>query len=132
MKESQRRSDSMTAEATSTRLLVAGDEPRDPPARQTIVAPIVAAIDGSSASSAAVEASVRLAGELDAPIVFVYVRRGPPGFLGAPEYQRQLTVRMARARRVLDGALKAAADAGVNAEAEILEGSPRRRIAEFA
>jgi hypothetical protein len=32
---------------------------------------------------------------------------------------------------VLDGALKAAADAGVNAEAEILEGSPRRRIAEF-
>jgi nucleotide-binding universal stress UspA family protein len=33
---------------------------------------------------------------------------------------------------VLDGALKAAADSGVNSEGEILEGSPRRRIAEFA
>jgi nucleotide-binding universal stress UspA family protein len=33
---------------------------------------------------------------------------------------------------VLDGALTTAADAGVDAEAEILEGSPRRRIAEFA
>lgn len=39
---------------------------------------------------------------------------------------------MARARRVLDGAVKAAADSGVNSEGEILEGSPRRRIAEFA
>jgi nucleotide-binding universal stress UspA family protein len=66
------------------------------------------------------------------PIVFVYVRRGPAGFLGAPVYQRRLTRELARARRVLDGALAAAAGAGVRAEAEVLEGSPRRRIPEFA
>jgi nucleotide-binding universal stress UspA family protein len=132
LEKSQRGSDSMTTQATSTRLLVARDEHPGASGLHTNVAPIVAAIDGSSASSAAVEASVRLARELDAPIVFVYVRRGPAAFLGSPEYQRRLTAKMGRARRVLDGALKAAADAGVNAEAEILEGSPRRRIAEFA
>jgi nucleotide-binding universal stress UspA family protein len=39
---------------------------------------------------------------------------------------------MARARRVLDRALNVAASADVDAEAEILEGSPKRRIAELA
>jgi nucleotide-binding universal stress UspA family protein len=92
----------------------------------------VAAVDGSSGNTGAVQAAVELAGELHAPIVFVYVRRGPAGFLGSPEYQRRLTTTMARARQVLDSALDAAADANVSAEAEILEGSPRRRISEFA
>jgi nucleotide-binding universal stress UspA family protein len=96
------------------------------------VPPIVAAVDGSSASRAAIDEAVRLAGELSAPIAFVYVRRGPAGFFGAPVYQRRLTNEMARARRVLDRALGTANSAGVQAEAEILEGSPRRRITEFA
>jgi nucleotide-binding universal stress UspA family protein len=39
---------------------------------------------------------------------------------------------MARGRRALRRALEAAAAAGVDAEGEILEGSPRRRIADFA
>ncbi len=39
---------------------------------------------------------------------------------------------MNRARHVLDRALAAANSAGVTAEAETLEGSPRSRIAEFA
>lgn len=95
-------------------------------------APIVAAIDGSPASRAAIGEAVRLGAELDAPIVFVYVRRGPASFFGASFYQRRLTKEMSHARRVLDPALGAAASAGVNAEAEILEGSPRRRIPEFA
>jgi nucleotide-binding universal stress UspA family protein len=95
-------------------------------------APIVAGVDGSAASRGAVGEAVRLARELDAPIVFVYVRRGPAGYLGAPVYQRRLTQEMAHARRVLDRALAAAEDAGVQAESEILEGSPRRRISEFA
>ena len=94
--------------------------------------PIVAAIDGSAASRAAIAEAVRLGVELDAPIVFVYVRRGPADFFGAPVYQRRLTKEMNRARRVLDRALAVAASAGVNADAEILEGSPRRRIPEFA
>jgi nucleotide-binding universal stress UspA family protein len=130
--EKSEKEDWMTAEATPTRLPVARDDHRDTSGRQTSVAPIVAALDGSSGSSGAAEASIRLASELDAPIVFVYVRRGPAGFLGSPQYERRLTAKMARARRVLDGALKAAADSGVNSEGEILEGSPRRRIAEFA
>jgi nucleotide-binding universal stress UspA family protein len=122
----------VTALATTTLPLVARDHHRETARSQSTVAPLVAAIDGSPASNGAVETSVRLAGELEAPIVFVYVRRGPAGFLGSPEYQHRLTAKMARARRALDGALKVAADAGVNAEGEILEGSPRRRIPEFA
>jgi nucleotide-binding universal stress UspA family protein len=96
------------------------------------VAPIVAAVDGSEASRAAMVEAVRLAGELEAPIVFVYVRRGPAGFLGAPFYQRRLTAEMARARRVLREALALADNAHVRAKTEVLEGSPRRRISEFA
>ena len=96
------------------------------------VPPIVAAVDGSTASRTAISEAVRLAGELVAPIVFVYVRRGPAGFFGAPVYQRRLTKEMARAGRALDRALAVADSAGVPAEGEILEGSPRRRISEFA
>ena len=94
--------------------------------------PIVAALDGSGAARAAIGEAVRLARELGAPIVFVYVRSRPAGFLGAPMYQRRLTKKMARAGRVLEKALAVAENAGVAAEGEILEGSPRRRILEFA
>jgi nucleotide-binding universal stress UspA family protein len=94
--------------------------------------PIVAGVDESSASAAALDTAVGLADELDAPILFVYVRRGPAGFLGEPVYQRRLGAEMARAREVLDQALKVAAGAGVEAEGMILEGSPERRIAEIA
>jgi nucleotide-binding universal stress UspA family protein len=64
--------------------------------------------------------------------VFVYIRRGPADFFGAPIYQRRLTKELQRARRVLDAALRAASVAEVEADAEILEGPPRRRIVEFA
>ena len=94
--------------------------------------PLVAAVDDSSASKAATETAVKLAVELNAPLVFAYVRRGPAGFFGTPIFQRRLTAEMSRARRVLARALRAAARAGVDAEGEILEGSPRKRIAELA
>jgi nucleotide-binding universal stress UspA family protein len=93
---------------------------------------IVAAVDGSSASTAAVDAAIELGVELDAPVVFVYVRRSPAPFFGDPVYQRRLTKAMARGRQALDRALRAAKHAGVPAEGEILEGSPRPRILEFA
>lgn len=96
------------------------------------VSPIVAAVDGTEASRGVVEEAVRLGSELAAPVVFVNVRRGPSGFFGEPVYQRRLTKKAARARRTLERALAAAARAGVPAEGEILEGSPRRRISEFA
>jgi nucleotide-binding universal stress UspA family protein len=100
------------------------------PANRTT--PIVAAVDGSSASRSAIEIAVKLAVELNAPLVFVYVRRGPPGFLGRPFFQRRLTAKMTRARRAVDRALSAAAHAGVDAEGEILEGAPRKRILQLA
>jgi nucleotide-binding universal stress UspA family protein len=96
------------------------------------VPPIVATVEGSTASRTAIGEAVRLAVELVAPVVFVYVRRGPAGFFGTPVYQRRLTKEMARARRALDRALAVADSAGAPAEGEILEGSPKRRISEFA
>ena len=95
-------------------------------------APIVAAVDGSSASRGAIEIAVKLAAELKAPLVFVYVRRKPSGLLGKPFFQRRLTAVMTHARRVVASALRAAERAGVDAEGEILEGAPRKRILELA
>jgi nucleotide-binding universal stress UspA family protein len=109
----------------------AGADQRQLATRST-AAPIVAAVDWSAASRAAVETAVRLGAEMDAPVVFVYVRRDPAAFLGAPFYQRRLSAAMAPARRVLDRAVRSAARAGVTASSEILEGSPRKRILEFA
>ena len=120
----------MSALATRPRPKLAKDE--SPLLSERNVTPIVAAVDGSAASRAAIGEAIRLAGELSAPIVFVSVRRGPAGVFGAPVYQRRLTTEMARARRVLHMALAAADSGGVPAEGEILEGSPRRRISEFA
>jgi nucleotide-binding universal stress UspA family protein len=94
--------------------------------------PIVAAVDGSSGSQAASGEAVRLAAALDAPLVFVYVRRGPAGYIGEPLYQERLSRELARARHALAAALAVAANKGVGATAEVLEGSPRRRIADFA
>ncbi len=124
----------MTAAATAIRTEARASPARDEPAwaSQTAVPPIVAAVDGSAASKAAVETAVRLGAEMKAPVVFVYVRRSPAGFLGKPVYQRRLTAAMARARRVLDRAVQAATRAGVAAEGEILEGAPHSRILEFA
>jgi nucleotide-binding universal stress UspA family protein len=99
---------------------------------QNRVAPIVAAVDSSSAGRHVVDAAVGLAAKLNAPLTFVYVRSGPPGFLGTPVFQRRLTRKFAEARRVIDDALRGAAGAGVAADGEIIEGSPRKRIVEFA
>jgi nucleotide-binding universal stress UspA family protein len=104
----------------------------DHPRTEEGVAPIVAAVDGSAASRAAVDEAVRLAGELEAPLVFVHVRRGPGDFLGTPLYEKRLAVKTARARRVLDEAVAVADRAGVPADSEVLEGSPQQRLAEFA
>jgi nucleotide-binding universal stress UspA family protein len=101
-------------------------EPRE------VSAPIVAAVEDWPASRTVIDEAVRLAARVAAPLVFVYVRRRPASFLGAPVYQRRLTKAMARASRTLERALRAAARAAVRAEGEILEGSPRKRIIEFA
>jgi nucleotide-binding universal stress UspA family protein len=123
----------MTALATRLPVSPRKDARRLTPTRgKDRVAPIIAAIDGSPAGWSARDTAVRLALELNAPLTFVYVRRGPAGFLGTPVFERRLTRKMAEARRVLDHALRGAARAGVEAEGEILEGSPPKRIVEFA
>jgi nucleotide-binding universal stress UspA family protein len=124
----------MTAVATALRSpeLALADQREQTLTPETTAAPIVAAVDGSKASTAAVETAARLGAEMNAPVVFAYVRRGPASVLGAPVYQRRLTAAMARARRTLDRALATAARASVAAAGEILEGSPRKRILEFA
>jgi nucleotide-binding universal stress UspA family protein len=119
-----------TATSSAPRASVRALRPQQEPAEA--MAPIVAAVDASPDSRAVIDAAVRLAAELVAPLVFVYVRRGPAAFLGTPVYQRRLTKAIAKASRVLDRALRDAARADVDAEGEILEGRPRKRILEFA
>src|SRR3712207_731942 len=81
-------------------------------------APVVVAVDNTRAATAAAEAAVRLARELAAPLVFVYVRRGPSSALGRPYYQRALDREMRIGRRVLGDAVALAERAGVPATAE--------------
>ena len=95
-------------------------------------APIVAAIDDSAASGAVIAEATRLSRDLGAPVIFVHVRRERARFLGGSAYQRQLTRDMARAREVFDEALIEAGRAHVNAQAELLEGPPQKRLVEFA
>jgi nucleotide-binding universal stress UspA family protein len=95
-------------------------------------APIVVAVDASSATRAAVSDGIRLARDLDAAVIFVYVRRGPSAVLGEPYYQRRLDAEMALGNRALGAALAVAKRAGVAASGEQLHGNPARRLAEFA
>lgn len=95
-------------------------------------APIIVAVDDLPAAAAAARAAVRLARDLAAPLVFVYVRRGPSSALGRPYYQRRLDAEIRAGRRTLDHALAAAEQAGVLATGEQLEGNPARRVVEFA
>lgn len=112
---------------TSSRSSPEGDRPARPEP-----APIVVAIDDSRTTEAAAEAGVRLARELDAPLVFVNVRRGPWSGLGDPYHQRRLDAEMSAGRRALSEALAIAERAGVSATAEQLAGRPARRVVEFA
>jgi nucleotide-binding universal stress UspA family protein len=94
--------------------------------------PIVVAVDSSPATRTAVTDAIRLARELKAPVVFVYVRRGPSAALGEPYYQRRLNAEVAIGNDALDAALTAAKREGVAASGEQLHGNPARRLAEFA
>jgi nucleotide-binding universal stress UspA family protein len=94
--------------------------------------PVVVAVDDSPAAEAAVRDGVRLAGDLAAPVVFVYVRRGPSAALGEPYHQRRLDAEMRIGDRAIGAGLAAANRAGVPASGEQLHGPPARRLAEFA
>jgi nucleotide-binding universal stress UspA family protein len=108
----------------------AGDEPRNGFVTQSS-APIVALL-GDSTASVVTATAVRLARDLDAPLVFVYVRRGPSTMLGEPYYQRRLSRQLLQARGALEGALRTAAQDGMRASGEILEGRVVARLIDFA
>lgn len=95
-------------------------------------APVLAAVDGSESAIAAAGLAARLAREVEAPLIFVYVRGGPPGWLGAPYYQRRLDSELDAAQRALNASVAVAEREGVPAKTEVLEGAPARRIREFA
>ena len=93
---------------------------------------LIVGVDGSDGSRAAVEEAIELAGDLDATITFVFVRKAPSGWLGDPYYQRALTGDLARARQAVTEAVDAATKAGIEAGAEILEGDPANELVSLA
>jgi nucleotide-binding universal stress UspA family protein len=89
-------------------------------------------IDGSDASRVAIEEGTKLARELDAAILFLYVKPWPPALLGEPYYQRRISREGAFAEQAVERATDAAAAADVQADWEILEGHPAAEIARTA
>ena len=105
---------------------------RTPPVPAPAAQPIVVAVDDSPAADLAVRDGVRLAGDLAAPVVFVYVRRGPSATLGEPHYQRRLDAEMRMGDAAIAAGIAAARRAGVRASGEQLHGTTARRLEEFA
>lgn len=93
---------------------------------------LIVGVDGSEGSCAAVHEALRLAGDLDAKMTFVFVRKPPPRLLGDPYYERALGTDFARARRAVEDAVQTAMQAGIEACGEILEGDPGDELVSFA
>ena len=93
---------------------------------------LLIATDGSAAGRAAVEEGLELARELNARVLFVYVKPRPPAMLGEPFYQRRLTRESVDARAAVDEAMKEAERWQVESDWEILEGEPAVEIIAFA
>ena len=93
---------------------------------------LIVGVDGSEGSRAAVDEELRLAGDLDATVTFVYVRKAPSLLLGDPYYARALSVDIAQARSAVAAAVDAATRSGIEADAEILEGDPCDELVSLA
>jgi nucleotide-binding universal stress UspA family protein len=93
---------------------------------------ILVATDGSENGRHALDEAVELAAAAGAKLTVVYVRHVPPPVLGEPFYQRSLSVELRHANETVAIATGVAHTAGVEAEAEVLEGDPAKRIVELA
>jgi nucleotide-binding universal stress UspA family protein len=93
---------------------------------------IVIAYDGSEGSREALAAGVETARTTGAVATLVYVRRAPLPIVGDPLYDRALSKELRRGRDVLAEARTFAAEAGVAAETELLEGDPAEQILDLA
>jgi nucleotide-binding universal stress UspA family protein len=93
---------------------------------------ILVATDGSPNGGYALEQALDLAKAGGSRLLIVYVRHAPFSALGDPFYQRSLTTESRHACETGALALARAQAAGVEAEAEVLEGDPAERILELA
>jgi nucleotide-binding universal stress UspA family protein len=93
---------------------------------------IVIAYDGSEGSREALATGVETARATGAVATVVYVRHTPLPIVGDPFYERALSRELHRGRDVLAEARVFAADAGVVAETELLEGDPAEQIVDLA
>jgi nucleotide-binding universal stress UspA family protein len=93
---------------------------------------ILVATDGSEHGRYALEEAVELAVAGGAKLTVVYVRHAPASLLGEPVYQRSLSAELGHANETVAIAAGVAHTAGVEADAEVLEGDPAKRILELA
>lgn len=93
---------------------------------------ILVATDGSENGRYALEEAVELAAAGGAKLTIVYVRHAPLPLLGEPVYQRSLSTDLRHANEAVAIATGVARTAGVEADAEVLEGDPAKRILELA
>ena len=93
---------------------------------------IVIAYDGSDGSREALEQGLQLARRARAVATVVYVGHAPLPIVGDPFYERAVSRELHRGRDVLSEARTFAADAGVAAETELLEGDPAEQILDLA
>ena len=95
---------------------------------------ILAPVDGSPPSDAAVKLAVQLAKEAGAKLVFCHAMAIPLPVHDAGGFAREeiLEEEKTRGNEVLDAALKAAAEAGVKAQTSLLGGSVTEAVLEVA
>jgi nucleotide-binding universal stress UspA family protein len=93
---------------------------------------IVCRVGRSAASRRAAGAAIELARMCECSLVLVYVRGRPSSIWGAPFYQRRLSRETRRAQNALERVVRLAVDAGVEVDTEIIEGSARTGVVDFA
>jgi nucleotide-binding universal stress UspA family protein len=93
---------------------------------------ILIATDSSPGARDAVEYGLDLARSSHASATVVYVRRAPRPFIGDPFYQREVSEGLRLAKDAGDHARRVAAEFGVEADVEIVEGDPAAEIIELA
>jgi len=93
---------------------------------------ILVATDGSESSRDALDEAVELAAAAGAKLTVAYVRHAPLPVLGDPVYQRSLSADLRHANETVAIGTGVARTAGVEAQGEVLEGDPAKRILELA
>jgi nucleotide-binding universal stress UspA family protein len=93
---------------------------------------IVIGTEGSADAMKAVEVGLELARGLGASVTFVCARTLPGRLLGQPLSQREFDSETAEAREIVGGTMSKAAEAGVEADYEILDGGPAEVILRVA